>query len=213
MDARFGQAGTGSPALVASSWRSWATIMLDQGGEVDFGFPAQHVLGFGGVTDEQVDFGGADELGVLAHVVTPVLDPHLGKGPLHQILDRMGLAGGHDVVAGFGLLQHQPHRLHVVTGVTPVTLGVQVAQHDLVLQAEFDAGRGVGHLAGHELQTTPGALMVEQDPRGGVQPVGLAVVDHDVVPEHLGTPVRGARVERGQLGLGGFADLAEHLRD
>ena len=55
-------------------------------------------------------------------------------------------------------------------------------------------------------------LVVEQDARAGVQAVALAVVDGDVVAEHLGAPVRRARMERRHLGLRGLAHLAEHLR-
>ena len=197
---------------MASSWRSWATIILINAGKSTSGSQPEHVAGLGRITDQQVDFGGAQELGVLADVVTPVVDPHLTEGPLDEFFDRVGLAGGDDVVAGFVLLQHQPHRLHIIPGVAPVALGVQVAEHHFVLQAEFDAGGGVGHLAGDELHPPPRALMVEQDAGGGVEPVGLAVVDHDVMPEHLGAPVRRTGVERGEFGLRGLADLAEHLR-
>ena len=70
----------------------------------------------------------------------------------------------------------------------------------------------VGDLARHELEAPTLALVVEADPRGRVDVVGLAVVDRHVVAEHLGDAVGGARVERRLLGLGGFADLAEHLR-
>ena len=81
--------------------------------------------------------------------------PASANAALDELADRVGLAGGDDVVVGLVLLQHQPHRLHVVAGVAPVALGVEVAQHEVVLQAELDAGHGVGDLAGHELDATP----------------------------------------------------------
>ena len=79
-----------TPALRASSWRSWVTIILTRVGEVDLGLPAELGAGLGGVTDQQVDLGGPVELGVLAHVAPPVLDPRLGEGPLDELLDRCG---------------------------------------------------------------------------------------------------------------------------
>ena len=81
-----------------------------------------------------------------------------------------------------------------------------------MLQPELDTGGGIGHLAGDELDAALGTLVVEQDARAGEQVVALAVVDDDVVTEHLGAAVRAAGVERGQLGLRGLAHLAEHLR-
>ena len=138
--------------------------------------------------------------------------PTSANASANEVLDAVGLAGGDDVVVGLVLLQHQPHRLDVVAGVAPVALGVEVAEHDLVLQPELDAGDRVGDLAGHELEPAARALVVEEDAAAGVQPVALAVVDDDVVPEHLGAAVRRPRVERRALGLRRLADLAEHLR-
>jgi hypothetical protein len=53
--------------------------------------------------------------------------------------------------------------------------------------------------------------VVEEDAAGGVQVVGLAVVDRDPVPVHLGDAVRRPRVERRGLALRRLDDLAEHL--
>ena len=74
-----------------------------------------------------------------------------------QLADRVGLAGGHDVVVADRLLQHQPHRLDVVAREAPVALGVEVAEHQLVLQAERDPGHRLADLAGHELLARGGA--------------------------------------------------------
>ena len=97
--------------------------------------------------------------------------PDLGEGPLDELLDGVRLARGDDVVVGLVLLQHQPHRPHVVAGVAPVALRVEVAEHQLVLQAELDAGHGVGDLAGDELDAAARALVVEQDAGAGEQAV------------------------------------------
>ncbi len=79
------------------------------------------------------------------------------------------------------------------------------------MQAELDAGDGVGDLAGDELEAASRTLVVEQDAAAGEQAVALAVVDDDVVTEDLGAAVGRARMERRALGLRGLADLAEHL--
>ena len=47
--------------------------------------------------------------------------------------------GPYHVIVRLRLLQHQPHRLHVVPGKAPVPLGVQIAQPQLICQAKLDA--------------------------------------------------------------------------
>ena len=42
--------------------------------------------------------------------------------------DRVHLSRGEDKVVRLLLLQHQPHALHIVLGVTPVSHGVKVTQ-------------------------------------------------------------------------------------
>jgi hypothetical protein len=66
-------------------------------------------------------------------------------------------------------------------------------------------------LADDERRVFRNALVVEKYPRGGVEVVGLAVVDRDEVPVGLGDAVGRAGVEGGELGLGDLADLAVHL--
>ena len=124
----------------------------------------------------------------------------------------MLLAGGDHVVVGVVLLQHEVHGAHVVAGVSPVALRVEVAQVQIVLQPQGDACHGAGDLARHEGLAADRALVVEQDAVAGVQGVGLAVVHHDPVAVELGGAVRAARVERRGLALRHLLHEAEHLR-
>ena len=50
--------------------------------------------------------------------------------------DRVHLSRGEDKVVRLLLLQHQPHALHIVLGVTPVSHGVKVTQLKTVHLAE-----------------------------------------------------------------------------
>ena len=60
----------------------------------------------------------------------------------------------------------------------------------------------MAHLAGDELEAPAGRLVVEEDARGGVEVVALAVVDGDPVAVDLGHPVGAAGVEGGGLRWG-----------
>ena len=70
---------------------------------------------------------------LLAHPLD--VDLHVLEGSLHELAHRMGLVRGQHVVVRSFHLQHPPHALHVVLGVTPVSLRVQVAQEQTGLFA------------------------------------------------------------------------------
>ena len=110
---------------------------------VVFGFQPSIVAGLRRVADEQVDLGGRKKRLVDDDVLLPV-EADVAEGELAELADRVGLAGGDHVVVGLVLLQHQPHGLDVVAGEAPVALGVEVAEPQLVGQAELDAGDARG---------------------------------------------------------------------
>ena len=138
--------------------------------------------------------------------------PDVAEGHLDQVAHRVALAGGDDVVVGRRLLQHQPHRPDVVAGEAPVAVRFEVAEGELVAASpSLMRATPSRDLARDELEAAPRRLVVEQDAGAGEQAVALAVVDGDVVAEHLRHAVRAARVERRHLGLRHLAHLAEHL--
>merc|ERR1712127_608 len=62
---------------------------------------------------------------------------------LHEVTDAVRLPGGEDVVRrsfvfDFWLLQHEPHALHVILGVSPVPERVQIAEINTFLQTNMD---------------------------------------------------------------------------
>ena len=180
--------------------------------EADLGLPSEDPPGLRGVADQLVDLGRAHEPLVLLDVRLPVVDADVAERGGEVVADRVCLAGRDDVVVGLLLLEHQPHRLDVVAGEAPVTLGVEVAEHDVLLRPEVDPRHCLADLPGHELRPTARRLVVEEDPRGGVHAVGLAVVDGHVVAEDLGDAVGRARPQQGRLALRHLLHLPEHLR-
>jgi hypothetical protein len=183
---------------------------LDQGFKADLRRPAQVTLGPAGVGHQGVGLRWAVEGRVDDHVVA-VVEVHGGEGCLAQVAHAVELAGADHVILGRLPLQHEPHGAHIVAGKAPVALGVEVAQAQLVGQAEFDLRGTVGDLAGDELQPAAWAFVVVEHPGYGIQPVLSAVVAGDQVPVNLGDPVGVARVEAGGDRLGGLIRIAEHL--
>ena len=59
------------------------------------------------------------------------------------------------LVIGLVMLQNPPHAFDIVLGVTPVALGIQVAQVDLGIETELDTGHGVGDFPRDELEPAP----------------------------------------------------------
>jgi hypothetical protein len=76
---------------------------------------------------------------------------------IEELAHRMRLAGRLDIIVGPLLLQHQPHRLDVIAGEARVALRFEVAEDELVLQSELDAGGAAGDFARDEI-LTPGAV-------------------------------------------------------
>src|SRR5574337_501742 len=123
----------------------------------------------------------------------------------------MGLTRGDNVVIRALLLQHQPHRLHIVARVPPIPSRVQVAQLQLRRQAVLDARDAIGDLSAHKLLAAARGLMVEQDTRAGEQSVAFPVVDRDPVTVELGHTVWASRIERCSLVLRHLLSLTEYL--
>jgi hypothetical protein len=128
-----------------------------------------------------------------------------------EVADRVRRPRSDHVVARLVLLQHQPHRPHVVAGVSPVAARVQVAEHELLLEAKRDPRGAMGDLSRHELERTPRRLVVVEDPRAGEEPVAAAVRADDEVGVRLRDAVRRERREGSLLGLRRLERLAEDL--
>ena len=62
-------------------------------------------------------------------MVTSSANDTVGCQPDVEVFaNRMGLPGRHHVVVGLVDLQHSPYRVDIVTGESPVAIGVQVSQ-------------------------------------------------------------------------------------
>src|SRR6202162_4705761 len=92
----------------------------------------------------------------------------------------------HVIVRSF-LLQHQPHRLHVVACEAPIARRLEVAQVQLVEQSELDARSAITNLPRHELQTAPRRVVNDElaDPGVKTAAFGREVVQPALIVRFL----------------------------
>src|SRR5262249_18018887 len=116
-----------------------AVDQLGQGGNIgiyhesrqllkaDFRPPAQLALRLGGPCKKHIDFRWSVKLGVDDHIAAPI-EMHALESDLDELLNAVRLAGTDHIVVWLLLLEHEPHRPHIIAGKPPVALGLKVAQ-------------------------------------------------------------------------------------
>jgi hypothetical protein len=182
----------------------------DQFFQAGAGFPAQLALRLARVTQEGVHFGRPEKLRIDDHICLSV-EPDVAEGDPAHVPNGRRAPCGHHIVVALGLLEHCPHRLHVVTGEAPVALHVNVSQAQFTLQAKLDACHRVRDLAGHELYASQRRFVVEEDAAGRMQAEAFSVVHRHPVRIQLGYAVRAARIERRRFALARLLHFPEHF--
>src|SRR5262249_9679005 len=147
--------------------------------------PFENPSGFRHVAPKLVHLGGTEIPWVDLHVSLPI-EVQMSESQLEELAHRMRFAGGDDEVLRLLLLQHQPHRLHVVRRVTPIPLGVEIAEVELVLQAELDSRRSASDFTRNKCFASPRRLVIEKDSVAGEQAVRLAKIDRNPKRVQLG---------------------------
>jgi len=161
--------------------------LLDHLLERDGWRPTEFRLRFRRVADEQVHVGGS-QIGLIHVGVALPFQIHTPKRGLAQIADGMSASGRDDEIIRLVLLQHQPHRAHVVRRPTPIAFRVQVAQWQFVREPERDLGGVIGHFVRRKFQAAPRRFVIEQNARDREQVVRLAIVTVIQCPYTLATP-------------------------
>ena len=140
------------------------------------------------------------------------VDTNFLKGSGNELTNGVGLVGSQYIVARLILLQHSPHTLYIVTGKAPVTLGIHVAQRQLLLLASQNVSDSQGDLTGNKVITATRRLVIKQDTVAGKQIIRLSVIYSDPVGIQLSYTVRALRVEGSLLALrSSLRDTAEQL--
>src|SRR5262249_52886429 len=117
-----------------------------------------------------------------------------------------------DVIVWLVLLQHQPHGLDIILGMSPIAPGVEVAEVKFIPQTELDRRRGARDLARHESLPASLRFMIEQYAVAREHPVAFTIIHRDPVSVKFSDAVRAARVKRRRFALRDLLGLAEKLR-
>src|SRR5207237_9923368 len=149
---------------------------------------AHHKIDFGGQEIDRIDpdqglVGLAVDAGLVDALAAPLdAAADLGKRQFDELAYRTGLAGRqHEIVGCIGL-QYPVHALDIITRMTPVALGLEVAEIEHLFEAGLDAGDATRDLARHKGLSADRALVVEQDAVRGKDAVGFAAIHCDPVP-------------------------------
>eukprot|EP00976_Prorocentrum_cordatum_P060052 1175741-Prorocentrum_minimum.AAC.2 len=168
--------------------------------------PPEHLLDTGRVGVKQVHLRRSVELGIysdhngagfrdIAHLIDIIPSPadgqaYAAESDLAKLAHGTRAARADDEIVRLVVLKNEPHRHHVVTGVPPVPLRVDVTQEQALLEAVFDPCHRPRDLPGHEVVPAARALVVEENPVGSKDVVSLSVVNDGPERHQLADRVR-----------------------
>jgi hypothetical protein len=98
------------------------------------------------------------------------------EGLLDKGADRVGLTSGKDIVFRVLSLEHQPHAIDIVSSMTPITLGINIAKVNTLLVTQENVGNSTRNFSSHKSRATTRALVVEEDTIASKHVVGFPVV-------------------------------------
>ena len=131
-----------------------------------------------------------------------------------EFTDSSGFVCGDNIIIRSVLLEHQPHCLDIIFRMSPVALGIQIAEFDIFLQAELDSCDSSGNFSCDKFQSSAFGFVIEQNARTCKQAVALPVILGDPVAasSRLVTPSASvSAVLRGVLQLDATKDCAARL--
>src|SRR5206468_10221551 len=123
------------------------------------------------------------------------------KGGFDKLTHRVAFAGSKDEVVSFPCLQNSPHAFDILRRVSPVTLCVEVAEEQFLLQTMLNRGNRPRDLAGNESFPASRAFMVEPDDVARAKTVSLEIVNCGPIRKNFGHTVQSYRSKNCWLGF------------
>src|SRR5207247_2532611 len=100
-------------------------------GEVYRRLPSKLSARLRAVADEMLHLGRPNQARVEPNVLAPI-EARVTEGDLYEIADGVADAGRDYVVVSSFLLEHEPHRHHVIAGKAPVAMRIEIAERQRV---------------------------------------------------------------------------------
>ncbi|RNA43570.1 phytase family [Brachionus plicatilis] len=141
-----------------------------------------------------------------AHFIFATALPHnffsdFAERCLNKLTHTVYLICCHNIVLGFFLLQHEPHGLHIVFGMTPVSFGVNIAQSNEFLLTKMYFGNTTANFSSHKISSSTRTLVVEQNSIHSKHVISFSVVDSDPVGVKFGSAIWRSRIKWCFFGL------------
>src|SRR5262249_4595897 len=133
---------------------------LNQLFEINPRFPAEYLARLCRISTQRVDLSWP-EIAPIDLDVAPPVEPGCRERDLDEFAHAVRLSGGNDIVVGFRLPQHEPHRLDIIAGKAPIAPGIEVSQVKFVLKTLGNATDCSGHLPCDEGLAATRTFMVE----------------------------------------------------
>src|SRR5689334_8398108 len=129
----------------------------------------------------------------------------------NQFAHSVRLAGCQHEVVAFAELHNSPHPFNVLRCVSPIALGVEIAEEQFVLSAMLDGSHCARNFATDESFTAPRTFMIEHDAVAGAETVALAIIHGCPVRKNLGNTIGTSRPEWRFLVLRYLLGFTEHF--
>ena len=108
--------------------------LFDEIREKSTRFPAKHVLGFGGVALQKIHFRRSIEDRIDFHMVS-IVQSDMGERDFAEFPNAVSFPSRNNVIAGFGLLQHEVHCGDVVRRMSPISARIKVSKPNVLRQS------------------------------------------------------------------------------
>src|SRR5258705_13271430 len=123
----------------------------------------------------------------------------------------MCLAGRDNVIVCVVLLKHQPHCFHVLPGIAPIPLRIEVAKIKFLLQACFNASDCARDLSRDKRLAAARTFVIEEYAATGEEIVRLAIINGGPMCINLSDAIRAAWMKGCLFSLWRLVHFAKHL--
>src|SRR6059036_2157618 len=139
-------------------------------------FPVENFFRLRSVTQKNVHLGWPLISRVMLYELLPI-EIGVGECRFDKLAYRVAFTSSQDEIVSFSQLQNSPDALDIFGRISPVTLCVEVAEKQFLLQALLNRCDCARNLASDESLAAPRAFMIKHDAVARTEAVTFAVVN------------------------------------